>query len=67
MGVMMRCRYARLVGVLFAVLELSSVLLGQNTAQLHGQVVDEQGALVSGRPGYAHRRCRQETQRSSQC
>jgi hypothetical protein len=48
MGVMMRSRYARLVGVLFAVLELSSVLLGQNTAQLHGQVVDEQGALISG-------------------
>ena len=48
MGVIMRSRYARIMGALFVVLELSSVLLGQNTAQLHGQVVDEQGALISG-------------------
>jgi len=48
MGVTMKWRHVRLTGVLFAVLELSSVLLGQNTAQLRGQVIDEQGALISG-------------------
>src|SRR5215831_3614737 len=48
MSVVMKCRNALLTGVLFALLELSSVLLGQATAQLRGQVVDEQGALISG-------------------
>src|SRR5215475_6812788 len=48
MGVIMNWRHVRLTGALFAILELSSVLLGQNTAQLRGQVIDEQGALISG-------------------
>src|SRR5262245_12110278 len=48
MGVIMHWRLLRLTGALFAILELSSVLLSQNTAQLRGQVIDEQGALISG-------------------